>query len=240
MGFSSFQLTNLVGTRLLPFTNPRVVCPPGVVSPNGRPNVIVATPMRSGTHILIDMILNNIPAYRNRPLYVDLDQCRKQGNPQHDLLGQITADMGYLVKTHLPIGVEDENTIDLRIHDLIAAGVVITVRRDRDEVSTSLARWHKLPPGADVTGYEIRYDAFWRFWEARAQTRIGFKDLFKQDRMSALLDLLCERTGTYRTNRFSGPISGTNKARIYANKGLTRILGRHAPRVDTTIHTLKG
>jgi hypothetical protein len=65
MGLKSSDLTHYISTHLLPFTNPRVVCPPGTVTAQGRPNIIVATPMRSGTHILSDMILNNIPAYQN-------------------------------------------------------------------------------------------------------------------------------------------------------------------------------
>ena len=54
------DLSNFIGRTVLPFTNPRVVAPPGTPGHHGRPNLIVATPMRSGTHILIDLILNNL------------------------------------------------------------------------------------------------------------------------------------------------------------------------------------
>lgn len=240
MSFKPSDLTNLIGTHLLPFTNPRVVCPPGVISGQGRPNIIVATPMRSGTHILIDMILNNIPAYRNRPLYVDLDQCRKQGTPQNDLIGRIAPDAGYILKTHMPIGTDPDSPTDPRILDLFAAGVVLTVRRDRAEVCTSLARWHRLPEEAPLTRYEAQYDGFWAFWAPRKQISIDFADLFAPDRMIPVLDSLCARTGTTRATRFAGPSSEADKARIYTNKALTRLAGRHAPKIDTSIHTLKG
>lgn len=240
MSFKPSDLTNLIGTHLLPFTNPRVVCPPGVISVRGRPNIIVATPMRSGTHILIDMILNNIPAYRNRPLYVDLDQCRKQGTPQNDLIGRVAPDAGYILKTHMPIGTGPDGPADPRIPDLFAAGVVITVRRDRAEVCTSLARWHRLAEDAPMTRYEAQYDAFWDFWEPRDRIGIGFADLFRPDRMIPVLDTLCAQTGARRSGHFTGPSSSADRTRIYASKALTRLVGRHAPRIDTSIHTLKG
>ena len=50
------DIANLIGRRLLPFTNPRVVSPPGHPKRHGRPNLIVATPMRSGTLRLVQNI----------------------------------------------------------------------------------------------------------------------------------------------------------------------------------------
>lgn len=40
------HIANRIGSRWLSFQNPRVVCPPGRIAPNGRRNVIVATAMR--------------------------------------------------------------------------------------------------------------------------------------------------------------------------------------------------
>lgn len=240
MALKPSDLTNYIGTHLLPFTNPRVVCPPGTITPQGRPNIIVATPMRSGTHILIDMILNNIPAYRNRPLYVDLDQCRKQGNSENDLIGQVTPDAGYILKTHMPIGLQEGQPSDLRIQKIFDAGVVITIRRDRADVTRSLARWHHMASGADMSEYEAQYDTFWNFWDRRKRIHLDFTDLFASKKMASVLETLCADTGSTRAKRLTGPVSGTGKARIYTNKALTRLAGRHAPLVDTSIHTLKG
>ena len=46
-------------------------------------------------------------------------------------------------------------------------------------------------------------------------------------------------SGTTPSARYRPPPSGRAKSRIYANKMMTRIAGRYAPRIDTTIHTLK-
>ncbi|MBW4710799.1 hypothetical protein KX928_23660 [Roseobacter sp. YSTF-M11] len=240
MAFKTSDLTNFIGARLLPFNNPRVVSPPGVLRPRGRPNIIVATPMRSGTHVLIDMILNNMPAYRGRPLYVDLDQCWKQGRNGSDLLGKVTPDAGYVVKTHVPFGLNEAVAQDPRVLRVLEAGIVVTVRRPRADVCRSMARWNEEEPGKPLTRYEAWYDQFWDFWQGYEQTEIAFEDLFQADRMQAILARLGTATGTAPARTFIGPPAGSGKRRIYANKALTRLIGHAAPRIDTTIHTLKG
>lgn len=237
MGVS--DLANFVGTHLVPFTNPRVVCPPGRVRMRGRPNIMVATPMRSGTHILIDLILNNLPDYRARPLYVDLDQCAKQGGPDLDLLGALGPQSGYVLKTHMPLNVPDGMVDDPRVMALTDAACVITVHRDRDDVCRSLGRWHGVDQAAAEATYGPEYDRFWQQWEGRDRIAVAFPDLFDPAAMQRLLTDIATRTGTTVAPRYVAPPSGGSKAQIYATKLATRLLGRHAPRVDTTIHTLK-
>lgn len=233
----SSDLANFIGTHVLPFTNPRVVCPPGRIQTQGQLNIIVATPMRSGTHILIDLILNNLSKYRNRPLYIDLDQCIKQSRPGHDLLQDISLDAGYVIKTHMPLGTPAATPNDPHVLALIEAAQVLTIRRDKADVCRSLGRWHKLDAVAAEARYGPDYDHFWKFWDAQEQISIEFTDLFKPDRMKSLLGRLAS-SGKVRTS-FLAPPSDARKSEIYFNKMLTRLLGRHAPRIDTTIHTLK-
>lgn len=239
MAVRASDLANFVGTHLVPFTNPRVVCPPGRVRQRDLPNIMVATPMRSGTHILIDLILNNLPAYRARPLYVDLDQCAKQGRADHDLLGALTPRSGYVLKTHMPLNVPEDMAADPRIEALTEAACVITLRRDRAEVCRSLGRWHRIGAAEAEAAYGPDYDRFWDLWEGRDRIAVEFSDLFDPEAMQRLLADIAERTGTRAARRFMAPPSGRGKGRIYANKMMTRLAGRHAPRVDTTIHTLK-
>ena len=233
------DLSNFIGTHVLSFQNPRVVCPPGTLTEQGRPNIIVATPRRSGTHVLIDLLLNNMPAYRTRPLYVDLDQCLKRTTSTDDLLTPITSRAGYIIKTHLPIGLDESVTTNGHVQRLIKDGIVLTVRRDRDAVIRSEMRWQddQAETHAD---YEAAYDAFWRFWQDQDQIALDFKALFDPVRMGALMDDLAVRTRTATKVRFKPAPSPTGKTGIYANKALTRLLGRHAPLINTTIHTLKG
>ncbi len=239
MAIRASDLANFVGTHLLPFTNPRVVCPPGRVQVRGRPNIMVATPMRSGTHILIDLILNNLPAYRARPLYVDLDQCAKQGRPDNDLLGALTPRSGYLLKTHMPLNVPETMVADPRVETLVAEACVITLRRDRADVCRSLGRWHRIDMAAAEARFGPEYDRFWDLWEGRDRIAVEFTDLFDPKTMRRLLADLADRTGCQVAPRYLPPPSGASKGRIYAGKMMTRLAGRHAPRVDTTIHTLK-
>lgn len=235
------SIANFIGTHLLPFTNPRVVCPPGRVVCAGRPNIVVTTPMRSGTHILIDLILNNMPAYRRSPLYIDLDQCAKQEGPGNDLVGRITPEAGYVIKTHMPINTPEGMADDPRILRILeTAGAILTVRRSRDSVCRSLARWHGLQPDEALAIYGPSYDRFWEFWADRGTIGIDFDDLFRPDRMAAVLDDLCARVGVRRAQTLVPPPSGSNRAALHARKAITRLAGRHAPRIDTTIHTLKG
>ena len=85
-------------SRLLPPANRRTICPPGKLRPGTAPLIVVVSIRRSGTHLLIDAILNNFAVYKRRPLYVSLDQYLLSGYPVEDLL----ACGGYIVTTHFP------------------------------------------------------------------------------------------------------------------------------------------
>lgn len=233
------DFSNFIGRTVLPFTNPRVVAPPGTPGQHGRPNLIVATPMRSGTHILIDLILNNLPAYRTRPLYVDLDQCLKQARPGRDLLGGVAADAGHVLKTHYPVGVPAV-AADPRLDVLVRQGIVLAIHRPRADILKSLDRW----VGGAEEDPEVRFgpqiDAFWSFWGDVPRIDLDFADLFKVDRMHDLIGRIADRTGTAPAPRFTPPPGRSEARRIQIDKAATRLLGRRAPRINTTIHTLKG
>lgn len=84
--------------RVLPHNNRRCVAPPGELRPGSGKPVIVSSIMRSGTHLLIDLLLNNFPAYRRMPLYVDLDHALASGLTAADLLHGGC----YVMKSHHP------------------------------------------------------------------------------------------------------------------------------------------
>jgi hypothetical protein len=56
--------------------------------------------------------------------------------------------------------------------------------------------------------------------------------------MQALMQDLAQRSGTTAARDFRGP-PRAGESWIYTNKALTRLLGKRAARVDTSIHTLK-
>lgn len=232
------DLSNFIGRSILPFMNPRVVCPPGHSLRQGRPNLIVATPMRSGTHVLIDLILNNLAPYRNRPLYVDLDQCLKQRSAERDWLAMLHPDQGYVIKTHYPIGIPQAAEAP-SIDRLVQAGIVIAIHRPRKAILKSLVQWRGEAAADAEARFGSQIDDFWNFWSGHVCINLDFDDLFDETAMRKLMRDLAERCVIDAPARFIPPADRKGRRRIYMDKALTRLLGRNAPRINTTIHTLK-
>lgn len=232
------SLANFLGTHVLPYMNRRMVCPPGRPAVHGRPNIVVATPKRSGTHVLIDTILNNMPAFRNRPLYIDLDQAWKRRDSSDRLFDHIDPQAGYVIKTHLPID-SPGAAMSPHVLELLDAATVLTVHRPVEAIIRSMERWKQS--GNDEMAGRILAEtaAFWKFWEKRPRMALEFGDLFDDARMRDVIDELAACTGTERAARHVTPLRPEQLRHIYVNKAMTRLLGRHAPRIDTTIHTLK-
>ena len=237
------RIANVIGARYLSFQNPAVVSPPGVIAPQGRRNIIVATPMRSGTHVVIDLLANNFTDYRTRPLYVDLDQRIKQSRSAPDRFGRLDAQSGYIVKTHFPIAVGERSGEREVVAALARDALVIAVRRPDAEIARSLRNWSGSVPAEGAAAREavIRADiaAFWEMWAQRADLTLEFADLFRDAPVEALLDRVARETGAARRRRLMRPPAQRRLWRIYLNKAMTRLLGRNAPRIDTTIYTLK-
>jgi hypothetical protein len=235
------RLANTIGTRYLSFQNPRVVSPPGMVGHHRRRNIIVATPMRSGTHVLIDLILNNLPDYRTRPLYVDLDQLVKRSRSAPGLYGTLGNDSGHVIKTHFPIAVDPNPAEMARVAALTQKAFVITVRRDEDAILRSLRRMNSDRASSASFDDRVQQDigAFWAMWADRADLEIAFDDLFSSDAISLVLDRIATATSVRRARRLTPPMDATQRWRIYVAKATTRLLGRRAPRIDTTIYTLQ-
>lgn len=232
------DLVGLFGRYVLPYTNRRVVCPPGRPGNYGRRNIVVATPKRCGTHVLIDTILNNMPAYRNRPLYIDLDKTWKRRNLDEKLFDRIDPYAGYVIKTHLPIDAPGASQ-SARILELLDEAVVLTVHRNVDAMVQSMQRWSRSDE--DVVAQNVLADseAFWSFWQNRPCMALEFDDLFRADYMKSVLTDLSSRTGADCIDQYVSPPSSARRGRILINKSFTRLIGRYAPRIDTSIHTLK-
>lgn len=205
-------LVNVIGTHLLPFQNPRVVAPPGTILPNGRPNVIIATPKRSGTHLAIDMIVNNNPHYRRKPIYVDLDMLAKRRNL--DCLERLTGTSGYVVKTHFPIGVHNAEEMRLRVEAVAENAVIVTIRRTADDIIRSLDRWNETEDSESVLE-NLRQ--FWAFWETRATLQMEFTELFQPKGVQKLLSV-CPDWDVQDALRFPRP--ATSRGLIYVNKAI--------------------
>jgi hypothetical protein len=175
------DLVNTIGKRMLSFQNSRVVAPPGVIVANGRQNVIVATPKRSGTHLAIDMIVNNHRAYRRKPVYVDLDMVAKRRD--YESLDRLRERAGYVIKTHFPIAVHNENEVREAIDAIASGSVVIVIHRSADDIVRSMGRWS----AANDESVRLNIERFQEFWRERADVTLDFASLFKPEGVRALL-----------------------------------------------------
>lgn len=235
------RFTNLVGAHVLPYANERVIAPPARIQATGQRNVIVCTPRRSGTHLAIDVILNNLPEFRKRPLYANLDPMLRNPAAHRDRLPALKAGAGIVIKTHFPLFQNLREETLRELDAVIEASVVVAVERNATDVARSLANWgayetarnFKVGDGGEI---EREFTDFWAFWRDRVDLVIQFTDLFKPEPVAQFLEV-CRGdtvTDTIRTPRRDAP-----RSEIYVNKALTRLLGRRAPRIDTTIFTLR-
>src|SRR5262245_46905598 len=96
---TSFQdVLRLFCSKLLPHDTRSTTCPPAPLVSGHGPLIIVASLMRSGTHLLLDSFFNNFPELRRVPLFVDFDAYQRAGLP----VGPLQSVQGIIVKTHYP------------------------------------------------------------------------------------------------------------------------------------------
>lgn len=224
------DLSRRLASRLLPHDNGRCVAPPGRLPQGAAPPVVVASLMRSGTHLLIDLILNNFAAYRHTPLYVDADAWFRAGNPPSDLASL----EGCVVKTHFPqlrdgaSGPAAEAALDR----LATRAVVFQPRRDSDPVFDSLQRFGYR---GDRAAFEAERESFESFWAKYDPVILEFADL--ADPASSHQCLL-EMAEVLHQPPPATPVLSPAKSdarSILWSKALTRLLGRRARRINTSI-----
>src|SRR5579859_7066083 len=85
-------------SRLLPHDTVQTTCPPAPLVNGEGSLIIVCSLMRSGTHLLLDAMFNNLPALRRRPLFVDFDAYERTGLP----VSAFASATGMVIKTHYP------------------------------------------------------------------------------------------------------------------------------------------
>lgn len=234
------SLFNFIGRKLLRKDQARVLAPPGQITIGGRMNILLATPMRSGTHVTMDLLLNSMPLYRRLPLYVDLDRFLRRG--MHRAVGGDITRAGYVLKTHFPAG--QTEAITAEVTRLAEAGCVVVVDRPAAEIRRSLERWNAEEPGLkqiaqQLAGLDDELAAFEAFWSRFAPYRIAFRDLFDPQACARIVTEIGARTGQAPEEITPPRLAPRHPGAIYLNKALTRALGRHAPRIDTTIRALR-
>ena len=228
------KLINLVGQYFVPFKNPRVVCPPGPIPIlEGKP-IIIASMMRSGTHLAIDMLLNNFPSLVSKPLYLDADQYFRF---EEHRTGYLNGDFSIgqcLVKTHYPQWIPS-NKLEV-MTKLIRNSNVILLHRPAEDTFKSLQAWGM---SEDFISYQIEVEKFYKFWDAVAPSRLNveFKELVQEDSFKDLVLKIERRFGVRAKKRIFFPVNPKHVWTMVATKLATRLLGRYSPVINTGIRS---
>lgn len=232
-----FPLLNSALARLLPPDTPRAVAPPGnlnvrpaaEVSDAARPPILVVSLMRSGTHLLIDLILNNFPTYRQRydcALYCDLDRYIEQGLPESDL----DHCREQVIKTHIPQ--LPASGYEAAVGRLAGRSLVFALRRDYEAMMRSFHRFEDpraAPPSPElIEDFESRWNTVDCQW-------IDFEDLLAPDKFVLVVNRVAAALGERPPNHYVLPPEKSQLWYALALKAGTRLLGARMKTVNTTI-----
>ena len=228
------EVANFFGTYLLPFNNSRVVCPPGKIFPGTGQLIVVPTVMRSGTHLLIDAILNNFPKYKRKPLYIDLDRLLDNINTRSINADKLLYGGNYIVKTHYPQNNYNDGREEIlsRIFD---KSKIITINRNIDSALKSAFAWGLLNKENEST-YRKRIAEFHKYWENYDILSLQFEDIISRGNFPESIKRIEAHISCKAQTPISFPASKNSPFSIYSAKILTRILGRFTPVVNTTIN----
>ena len=214
----------------LQHNNPRTVAPPGLLPQSNGRNVLIASLTRSGTHVLIDLLLNNFASLRNQPLYVDLDMWLRKGHSL-DSLSQLE---GVIFKTHYP---QDELPVSEEEFEAFlqkANPIVLATERDLDSVYKS-ATSASFPRYTNREEFDRDAQRHTTFWKEKAEMTLPLSELLQPQsysllagKLEGLLEQPVRKTLIY-------PRSKDQKKRVLLDKLLTRLLGRRAAVINTTV-----
>jgi hypothetical protein len=238
------NISGFMGRTVLRGANRRTTCPPGELVPNGNRGIIVATPPRSGTHVAINLLLNNLPAYRREPLYVELDALQRRKRLE-GLLPQLEAGPGHVMKTHFPITFDRRSALMEQMRRIASANLVVVVKRDADAIEKSMKAWAAEEPLSKNLAFFLEnirseIDFFWQYWKDFETVEIAFEDLMQPATAQRFLCRIADTAGV----RLQGEpdrikVATSSQATVLLNKGLTRLIGARAPMIDTSIRALR-
>lgn len=228
------KFVNLLGKHFVSFKNPRVVCPPGVVPNSTGTPIIVASIMRSGTHLAIDLLLNNFPSLARMPLYVDADQLFRCGKNREQYLAGNLCIGECVIKTHYPQLIpEGKKEVILK---LARESHVILLTRPIEQTYRSLDAWGIAGNFDEYTTLVNEFYAFWRS-VAPHSIEVSFDELTNRDQFENVVEKISRSTGVVKKTRISFPVNPKNVRSLILTKVATRLLGRYAPTINTGIRS---
>lgn len=182
--------------------------------------------MRSGTHVLIDLILNNFDAYRRDPLYVDLDHYLVN----RDSAASLLSCGSYVLKTHYPGVPYTPDALDA-LQRLAGNAFMVQPVRDPDEIFRSQAAWGMT----DREAFSESVREFADFWQPFPKLEVAFADLAQPERCGEIVRALADYLGQPLPAEIVFPPGRNAKARVLMFKALTRLFGASSPMINTTI-----
>lgn len=229
------DVANFIGRRVITSERPLVVCPPGLLEPGDPPNIVVATKVRTGTHLLIDSILNNFPAYRRRPLYVSLDNLLRDEATAADNARRLIQCGGYVVKTHFPQVFERAAYRDPLVRKIAENSIIISTARSQTESLRSIKNWGELPAileNQSAFGHSVeRFDSFWSQYD---KLIVPFLDLVDRSAYPSVIKEIANHIGQEHGQVLVAPRPKSSRFSIYIDKALTRLFAQKAPVINTT------
>ena len=228
------EFINLAGQHIVPFKNTRVVCPPGAVPRSEGKTIIIASMMRSGTHLAIDMLLNNFPTLVSKPLYLDADQYfRNEENRTKYMNNELTIGQ-CLVKTHFPQFIP-ANKLEV-IRKLAAYSHVILLHRPAEKTFKSLNAWGMAE---DFVSYRSEVEKFYKFWSITAphSLNVEFDEFISEATFRNLIARVENKIGIVPKEKVTLPVDPRNVWGMTASKLATRLLGRYSPVINTGIRS---
>ena len=213
-------------SRLFAHDTEKTTCPPARLV-SGGPLIIVPSLMRSGTHLLLDSLFNNFPTLRRSPLFVDFDAYERQALPAEPL-NFLTA---VTIKTHFPETPLAEPYAS-RLEALASRALILMPRRAASDIRRSMEKWGMEFSSDEFAEVEHR---FHNFWAPFSPLIVDFPTLLDPARLHLFLGLVAERAGLDFQENKTPCMPARHRWGVYFDKALTRVFGRKAPRINTTI-----
>ena len=227
-GLLSLRRVQDLAARLIPHGTARVVCPPGPIPTGPQPPIVVSSLMRSGTHLVMDLVLNNLQGYRQDPLYIDFDSYVYEGYST-DALRRAGSTV---VKTHFAQRPFTAAAADSLL-ELASRGAVIIPVRKLADVQRSMAKWGYRISQADLAAqHQQQLD----FWNPLNPLLIDFDDLLDAGKAPGFLAALRQRLALPALPQDTVPVmAGDSRPRNLWRKLRTRLQASNAPVINTTV-----
>ncbi len=216
-------------------TSGKVVAPPGKLSKKGggRPIVVASFP-RSGTHLLIDAILNNFPNYAGSALYLDFDQMSHPEFVQRSY--DHCHDKSVVVKTHYPHRAlfTHERSVASDLEKVSENAIVILVKRHPESILKS------YQSSFGELNIEAELKSFYQYWQGKANYSIDFDTLTDSEALQPSLEELSTQFQLSLRKKFVPPPQRNQVIRTGILKAMTRLLGYRSPLAFNTTIQFKG